>query len=327
MSNENQFDIQYCPFVVDETPYCLWDDDLARLNMEYLKQIDPMYFSQIAQTLAPLLDGESKQYAATILRSTYSHGLETLFAMLGAFVQAPDCPAGWILKYTNRELYSVTRKIHEGQSVHHRLNLPQITWETIAQAIFGFQTGDAERDAARSQAFASLWGRLAHEFINAYFSEEYNSIKHGFRIGMGGFDLTFGPRPDSMRQIAASPFGTAYFMPHPIHDKNNFHLVEYKRNWNPYKFVFALQLIGMSIVNVINAMKAVAGVPLVELEFPEPDNYGFIEALDQFDADFASVRYSPGFEPDDPAALAKSKSDILASYNTARPSAPQNAEL
>lgn len=96
--SEAGYNIEHCPFVVDETPYCLWECNLARLNLTFLESIDPYYFQHVVETFAPMLEGEAKHYAAVALRSGYSHGLETLFALLCAFVQAPQCPAGWIIK-------------------------------------------------------------------------------------------------------------------------------------------------------------------------------------------------------------------------------------
>jgi len=64
-----------------------------------------------------LLEGDQKQYAAATLRIAYSQGLETLFALLCAVVQAPDCVIGWFLKYRNSELFELVRKIREGQII------------------------------------------------------------------------------------------------------------------------------------------------------------------------------------------------------------------
>jgi hypothetical protein len=38
-------------------------------------------------------------------------------------------------------------------------------------------------------SFSSLWKHFAEDFLRDGFSEEYNSIKHGFRLRIGGFSL------------------------------------------------------------------------------------------------------------------------------------------
>jgi hypothetical protein len=113
--------LQYSCFAIDETPYCVWDWDVAGQNLRFLESLDPGYFEHLAKIHGELLEGEEKQYAATALRAAYSHGLETLFALLGATVQAPDCAVGWLLKYQNRELNEVVRKIHNRQSILSKL--------------------------------------------------------------------------------------------------------------------------------------------------------------------------------------------------------------
>ena len=103
--------IQNVRFVVDETPYCLWDADIRQRNLDFLDSIDPGY-SNIADLHGQSLDGQEKQYAAAALRVAYSQGLETLFALLCAAIQAPDCVEGWLTKYQNSELESVVKKIN-----------------------------------------------------------------------------------------------------------------------------------------------------------------------------------------------------------------------
>ena len=70
-------EIEGYPFVVNETPYCIWDVDLRQLDLRYLKSIDPTYFQRVAEVNGKLLAGENPEakYAATALRAAYSHGM------------------------------------------------------------------------------------------------------------------------------------------------------------------------------------------------------------------------------------------------------------
>ena len=96
--------MQSVSVVIDETPYCVWDWDIDRLEREFLNGIAPGYFAYMAQAHDPHLDGEEAQRAARALRMTYSHAQETLMSLLCALVQAPDCVVGWMHKYRNEEL-------------------------------------------------------------------------------------------------------------------------------------------------------------------------------------------------------------------------------
>src|SRR5688500_3154997 len=102
-------------FAVNETPYCFWSLDPVTQDLEFLNNIDPLYFEHIANLLGEALEGDQKQYAAAAIRIAYSQGLETLFAFLCALVQAPDCVIGWVLKYQNRDLFAVVKKINNGE--------------------------------------------------------------------------------------------------------------------------------------------------------------------------------------------------------------------
>jgi hypothetical protein len=73
--------IQYNKFAINETPYCIWDWDIRKLNLDFLETIDPHYFEHIANIHGQFLEDGEKQYAATALRVAYSHGLESLFAL------------------------------------------------------------------------------------------------------------------------------------------------------------------------------------------------------------------------------------------------------
>ena len=110
--------LPHIKFVVNETPYCFWDLDVHGKNLEFINKIDPKYFDHIADLHSESLDGDQKKYAAAALRIAYSHGLETLFALLCAVVQAPDCVIGWFLKYRNTELFDLVKKISEGRIIY-----------------------------------------------------------------------------------------------------------------------------------------------------------------------------------------------------------------
>src|SRR5215217_3441839 len=218
-------------FAVNETPYCFWELDVHGKNLEFIDKIDSKYFEHIADMHAELLEGDQKQYAAATLRIAYSQGLETLFALLCAVVQAPDCVIGWFLKYRNSELFDLVRKISEGQVIYSKLRCHQVNWRTIADLVFSrFSTGNIEADERIRANFARLWSHFASDFLNENFDREYNSIKHGSRAKMGGFYFALGLEdvpgvpapPERMQAMANSVFGSSFFVPDRLHDNRNF---------------------------------------------------------------------------------------------------------
>src|SRR5262249_30177507 len=83
-------------FAINEEPHCIWGYDLHDRNEEFLRSLDPRFFEYAAKSYQALSEGEDSMRAAMALRSAYSHGLETMFALLCAVVQAPDCVYGWV---------------------------------------------------------------------------------------------------------------------------------------------------------------------------------------------------------------------------------------
>ena len=85
-------------FVINDIAFACWDWELGRKNIEFLEGIDSEYFAYVANLhIMHINDDENKHRAALSLRLAYSHGLETLFALLCSAVQAPQCTIGWVL--------------------------------------------------------------------------------------------------------------------------------------------------------------------------------------------------------------------------------------
>ena len=274
-------EIQNVRFVVNETPYCLWDLDIYQRNLDFINSIDPKYFEHIANLHSDSLEGDEKQYAAAALRIAYSHGLESLFALLCASVQAPDCIVGWLLKYQNQELYEVVRKISGWETVYSKLRVKPVTWDVVADAVFiNFKTGDDEKDSSIRKNFARLWRRFASDYLNENHVYEYNSIKHGLRARMGGFYVAMGAEdvpgvpapPEKMRMMANSEFGSSFYVPERLHDRRNFTIRHQALNWDPVNFIYALQFISMSINNVLGSLKILYGVSIKEVPFMFSNN-------------------------------------------------------
>jgi len=313
-------EIQYARFAVNETPYCLWDLDLDVRNLDFINSIDPRYFEHTANLQAQFLEGDEKQYAATALRIAYSHGLETMFALLCATVQAPDCIVGWLVKYKNSELYEVVKKISGRRSMYSRGTVTP-TWDALAETIFTYvQTGDSGKDSQIRKSFARLWARFANDYVNEDHRFEYNSLKHGLRVKMGGSYFSLGvedtpgvPAPhERMRTIGQSDFGSSFYIADKLLDGRNFSIRRHSLNWNPQNLISSLRLISFSIANVLSFLKIYYGVPAGEVQFSWPNDEATFQEPWQRSAGMTFNWNSPITESD---INPLSKEEILSVYD------------
>ncbi|MEJ7700069.1 MAG: hypothetical protein WKF71_10550 [Pyrinomonadaceae bacterium] len=263
------------PFVVDEQPYCLWDREVSAKNLDLLNRIDPDYFNYLAVVNYNLLKNNEtekkvKQHAAISLRTSYSHGLEAFFALIGAAIQAPDCVLGWLLKYQNSDLLKIVKKINSHEFLYTNIQNSPISWKIVSDFIFSpFSASEDEHLKLNIEKFSDIWSYFADDFTNQNFIDEYNAIKHGFRVQIGGFFVAI----DNIK--SGNEFGSSYFQQEKI-DKHNFLIHEQSRNWQPENYYHALHLISDSIRNIITFLKGFNGSDTNDLK------YVFLKDLDLF---------------------------------------------
>lgn len=246
--------------MVDESPYACWDWELEKKNLEFLEGIDSEYFSYTAATNIANIENDEKHKAATALRLAYSHGLETLFALLCSAIQAPQCSIGWMLSYKNYQLYRLVHKISKREEIYTRFRERPVSWRKLSDHVHANLGYDKEKVEWIQKGFGHLWNSFAGEFMEANFTNEYNGLKHGLRSKPGGFHLavgredTFGVPPprEKMVSLGGSTFGSTYFVQEypTLNDKINFRPRRHSRNWNPHNLVNGLILISMSIQNI-----------------------------------------------------------------------------
>lgn len=272
--------IEYSKIVVDETPYCFWDWELQDKNLAFIDEIDPTYFEFIAEVNRNALAKEQNQHAAIALRMGYSQGLEAFFALLCATVQAPDCIIGWLLKY--KDLKSIVRKIHNHQPVKTKLRIHSVTWKTLSNTINLFPDEGDEKEQQIKKSFAKLWNNFAKDFLDENNQYEYNSIKHGLRIKPGGSQIAIGredtpgvpAQPEQMQLLSRSEFGSQFFTTENIDDvKHHCRIKRHRRNWDPENFIHGLNLISLSIKNVISFLKFGHGIRPVTFQYPDNEDY------------------------------------------------------
>ncbi|MBI4232065.1 hypothetical protein HY605_02435 [Candidatus Peregrinibacteria bacterium] len=275
--------IQYSKFAVDEAPFCVWEWDLHERNLAFINSIDPAYFAYLANTHGQCLETDAqKQHAALSLRTAYSHGLETLFALLFSAIQAPDCVIGWLHKYDVGDLRSLIKKVQTWQPILSNLEIKPITWETISDTIhIALSLEDKEKEKRVKSHFATAWRRFGSDLSDDKSGLEYNSIKHGFRARAGGFRVAIGIEdtpgvpapPERMRSLGGSEFGSSFFIPEKISDnKLHFRVRRHSRNWNPENFIYRLHLISLSLQNILSFLKVINGVDAATVKFSCPSD-------------------------------------------------------
>jgi hypothetical protein len=282
--------IQSNIFAVCDRAYCGWDPDFAENNVSFINGVDEAYFDFIARIHQPHLQGEDAQRAAIALQANYYLSLETLFGLIGAALQAPHFIPGWILKASTAQVRALTKAL-----CHNRMEYP-VPWTSVPQLLdFNFVTGfilrSAPWDADIVERFATLWQRLAGDFLDPHAICEYNSIKHGFRAKSGGFNLSYrieNPNVQNaseieMKSLGGSTFGSTFYEAVPIKDapeaRNDPHftLHNHSRNWYPDDTIGRMRLASMSIKNVKSFLLITNGVPPDKAEFVRPLN------VDNFD--------------------------------------------
>ncbi|RQW82350.1 MAG: hypothetical protein EHM79_18530 [Geobacter sp.] len=286
--------IQNSIFVVNKEPYCIWEVDIVKRNDEFLDGIDTNYFEYL---LKVHLESDDEKRAAIALRATLHHAMETMFSLLGAYIQAPDCAYAWIAKCSNKDLRQLVKKIGGyHNTLFTKLNVEQVSWESISKLVFQCYMPDSERNTQTTKLFSSFWQRLAHEFIDMNHVDEYNSIKHGFRVRSGGFSLAIGleheygvpPPADEMKMIGSSEHGSSFIKIEPVGTSGNNRSIKSKRtsiNWKVEKVALLIQLVSMSINNIVSALKIANGAKAGTCQFLRPEE----------DADFERPwSYCPG---------------------------------
>ena len=289
-------------FVVNQEPYCLWEIDVQERNKEFLDGIDTGFFDYVVKLH---LNADDEKRASIALRSTLHHAMETMFSLLGAYIQAPDCAYAWIAKCSNHKLRDFVRSIgNYNNDLFTKLLIERVSWEEVSKSVFRGYLPRTEKNVKTVELYARLWSRLAREFLEQSHIDEYNSIKHGFRIRSGGFSLAVGAEPEygvsppaeEMMALGHSEHGTTYFKLEPIGEEKGNRSLRSRRhslNWRIEKTALLIQLVSMSITNVTSALKIANGAeggtckflrPVEDDDFDKP--WSFSTGVTSFNMDF-----------------------------------------
>ena len=273
-------------FFVGDRAQAFWDWDLKDKNLEFLQGLDPDYCVFIAQQMAPLLDDpDTCQYAAAALRVAYGQGLETLMALVAAALQAPTCPLGWMLTYQPAELRTFIEQIRRPAgsplvyATFHRPYIEGLADEVLAPLPYP----DSKRKWV-VDGFAGFWYQASGDFVDSDMTAEYNAIKHGTRLTLGGTywaigrETVVGEAAPEMHSMGGSEFGSSIFIREKVAgDSVNWRPKRRSRNWSPDTWVRDLHLIAMSLQNLSSFLKTVAGVDPTTCQYQNPESPDLFE--------------------------------------------------
>ncbi|KUJ74703.1 hypothetical protein AVO42_04750 [Thiomicrospira sp. XS5] len=273
-------------FLVNEEPYCLWDIDLKTKNTSFIEGVDVEYFDYLVMLY---LESSDSKRASVAIKTLQHHAMETFFSLLGCFLQAPNCGYAWIAKCKNRELREMVKNINAGTlKLHPFFKVDKVSWNVIADLIFQeLSIGSIESDKLKEN-FVRLWSNLSREFLDKNQIDEYNSIKHGFRVSAGGFMLSFGlekeygeaaPEED-MTTIGSSEHGLSFLKVEslgPTKGNRSLKVKQVALNWNLDKNAVIVQLVTLSIKNIVSRLKIVNGFDAQKCQFFCPEDESFFE--------------------------------------------------
>jgi hypothetical protein len=269
-------------FIVGNKPFCVWHFKDAKAD--FLRSIDTNYFQYLAETHAAQLNGERRQHAALALRTAYHHGLETMFMLIFASLQAPNCVVGWLLKCRTETLRELVDGVCSNKQFLTKWNLEKMSWESVAALIIGKIFAHRQDVEELNANFARLWTRLASDYTNSSLTAEHNSFKHGFRAAIGdgpSISWTQSDDPDRLPNspkttVLCSKLGAWFFMPDKLQKakapdmRHHFRLNYCHTNFHENDLVSDLCLISISIKNIVAFLRIVNGPPVEEVEVSEP---------------------------------------------------------
>lgn len=325
VSEEPRFDVKFSPFAVNEKARCYWDTDLPRKNLEFIRDIDPEYFYYVVQANGTNLGegSENRAHAAMAVRAAYHHGIETLFALVFAGLQAPDCVIGWVQQYAPGDLRDLVGSVGDKPLRYTRIKPEPFTWEGIAKAVFSSVDDEAANVEEAVELFGRFLSRLAREFLTEQHTDEYNSIKHGLRLTPGATEIRIAfqeeegkPAPFSQSvPMIQGEYGNTFYVRKVIAKSEGAQHLSLRHsfiNWNPKDLCTDLEIISVCIHNVRTWLLIRNGYTEEQLTYKGYKFEVFRERLQTPDISWGS--FEPGLMADHISDHRFSEKQVLETY-------------
>ena len=198
------------------------------------------------------------------LRGAYFHETETVMSLLGAMTQAPHCVPGWIAKCSTRGLEAVVYSLQSGDGLLTQRGKQPIRFDDLAQRSVRSAWSNDNGVDETARGFAAFWRLLASDFLNVELRAEYNAMKHGMRVRPGGVTVMIGiedtpgspAAADAMRSVGGSTFGSTFFRAEQLTPSSKPHYATMRTtiNWSAQAMAHRIELIAMSITNVVSTL-------------------------------------------------------------------------
>jgi len=269
-------------FGVADNAFCCWEYNHVERNVRFLSGLDTEYYGRLAEMLAEHLDGDGGGTASIALRAAYHQAVETLFSMLGAYAQAPECVPAWLACCKSEDLRKIVEGLRRGSPLLTQVGRRIVSLDDLAQDVLRNVWVEEVGPESTSARFTRLWRRLAGELLDETARAEYNSIKHGLRVNPGGFYMAVGHEetpgilapPEAMRSMGGSPYGSSFFELERLGEgKRSPHIRarSVSVNWSAQGLCGRLALISMSITNIVGALQCAMGADPASIKFVRPE--------------------------------------------------------
>jgi hypothetical protein len=274
-------------YAIGDDPYCLWESDINDAAASFLRSIDHDYFHYIAErSSVDLEDPDKGMRAATSMRLALFHGGETLFLLIGALLQAPRCPHAWIGQCSTTELRTVIDRINAGQPfLMQNTHIRNVSWLDISREVLSRCPPDTSGLSATIESFAKFWELLALNHTDQSSIDEYNSLKHGFRVAHGGFEIMMGTHPSGsvppaqqeMKSLGSSKWGAAFRVikkfDNDVKGSRSRQSIHTAVNWDAGAVSISLHLVAHSIRNVVTYLGVFSGLKELQFRLPQPEAF------------------------------------------------------
>ncbi len=260
MSSENKAKpniLNGTSFLIDERPIAVYGVDQQEASFHFMKSFDGGYWkNQLALVSSVGIDQINHDHL-TFMRLTLSHAEEHFLALIFAYLQAPASPDLWLYHYRTDELDSLVKKVSNGLPILTRSNLQASSWEAVSKALW---PGLEEK---RYELTALVIKRLADHFLSGHGRGEYNSLKHGMRLSLGGHAISFAPSsspdvkppPEKYISFGDSKFGSRFYEFEKIERQHYFSQLVFS-NWDREEIGKLLTHTVLLIVNMGAAFRS-----------------------------------------------------------------------
>lgn len=285
-------------FAVADKPFCCWEYDHGKRTLEFLDGLDPDYFATMAMLLGGQLESDDALAMSVTLRMLYAQAIEALLALLGATVQAPEAIPAWIASCSTQNLDEVAQGLKDGATILTQDGRQRVSFIDLSEQVHRYAWTTETGSDSTAARFGRFWHRLATDYLDDVVRAEHNALKHGHRVAAGGFSLAIGveeqpgvPAPaEAMRSMGSSKYGTTFFRAERVGTTK--HHIRARRtsvNWSAVAVANRLQLISMSMSNVVAALRCDLGMDPTTVQFHRPEHS---KAFDEVWDERVGVRHS-----------------------------------